>query len=62
MAILFAEINSITDNFDRPTYSDPGELIYALQGKNLSEVLEFDDDGQNDIDILRIKEGSDNKE
>ena len=67
MATLFAEINSVTDNFDRPTYSDPSELIQALQGLHLSEVLEFDDDGadeegQNDIDISRMKEGSDNKD
>ena len=67
MATLFAEINSITDNFDRPTYSDPGELIQALQGLHLSEVLESDDDGadeegKNNIDISRMKEGSDNKD
>jgi hypothetical protein len=44
MATLFAEINAVTDNFDRPTYSDPSELIQALQGLHLSEVLEFDDE------------------
>ena len=43
MATLFAEINSITDNFATPTYSDPDELIQALQGLHLSEILEFDD-------------------
>ena len=67
MATLFADINSITDNFDRPTYSDPSELIQALQGLHLSEALEYDDDdadeeGQNDIDISRMQEGTDNKD
>ena len=65
MATVFAEINSITDNFDRPTYSDPSELIQAIQGLHLSEVLEFDDDGADEEgknDISRMKEGSDNKD
>ena len=63
MATLFAEIKSIMEKFDRLTHSDPGELIQALQGLHLSEVLEYGDDGayeegQNDIDISRMKEDS----
>ena len=56
--------NAITDNFDWPARSDPGERIQALHGLHLSEVIEFNDgvdkDGQNDIDIPT--EGSDNKD
>ena len=47
MATLFAKINSVTDNFDRPRYSDPRELTQELQRLHLSEELEFDDDGAN---------------
>ena len=67
MATLFAEINSITDDYDRPTYNDPGELIQALRRLHLRDTLDFkddsaDDDGQNDIDILRINDGIENKD
>ena len=65
MATLFAEINSITDNFDTPMYNSD-ELIQALQELHLSEILELfdddgaDEDGQNDINISRINTSSDN--
>ena len=67
MATLFVEINCISDNFDRLTYSDPGKLIQTLQGLYLSAILKFhdddaDEDGQNNIEISRMKEGSDNKD
>ena len=67
MATLFAEINSIMEIFDTPTYNDPDELIQALQGLHLSEILEFaddsaDEDGQNDIGISRMNTSSDNND
>ena len=59
MATLFTEINSIMDNFDRPTYNDPDERIQALQGLHMSDILGYDDDGAdeagpNDIEISRM--------
>ena len=55
MRTLFAEINSITDNVATPTYTNPDDMIQALQGLHISELLEFEDDdadedGPNDFE------------
>ena len=52
---LFVEINEVMDNMATPTYTNEDELIQALQGLHVSELLGFDDDGAdedgaNDID------------
>ena len=55
-ALFEIEINAVTDNMATPTYSNEDELIQALQGLHMSEILGFEDDGAdeegpNDIDI-----------
>ena len=45
MQTLFAEINSITDNGATPTYTNTDDMIQALQGLHISELLGFEDDG-----------------
>ena len=63
MQTLFAEINSITDNGATPTYANTDDMIEALQGLHISELLGFEDDGAdeegpNDIDApLRAIQG-----
>ena len=45
MQTLFAEINSVTNNATTPTYTNPDDVIQALQGLHISELLGFEDDG-----------------
>jgi len=61
MQTLFAEINSVTDN--GATYTNTDDMIQALQGLHISELLGFEDngadeEGPNDIDApLRVIQG-----
>ena len=55
MQTLFAEINAVTDNGATPTYTNTDDMIQALQGLHISELLGFEDngadeEGPNDID------------
>ena len=59
---LFAEIDAISDNAATPTYMNPGDMIKALQGLYISELLGLDEDSadeerRNDNDIS-LMEGS----
>jgi len=45
MQTLFAEINSITDNATTQTYTNPDDMIQALQKLHISELLGFEKDG-----------------
>ena len=63
MRTLFVEINSVTDNAPTPTYTNPYNMIQALQGFHISEPLGFEDgadeDGPNDIEApLREIQGN----
>jgi len=64
MQTLFAEINSVTDNVATPTYTNTEDMIQALQGLHISELLGFEDDGAdeegpNDMDApLRAIQGA----
>jgi hypothetical protein len=63
MRTLFAEINAVTENAATPTYTNPDDMIQALQGLHISELLGFEDDGadedgHNDIETpLRAVHG-----
>ena len=52
---LFAEINSVTDNVATPTYTNPDDMIQALQGLHISELLGFEDYGADEDDLTTLK-------
>ena len=54
MATMIAELHAVADTTLVLTYTDPIELSQAIQGLHMPDMLEYDDDGANYIDITRM--------
>ena len=56
---LIDELHAVADTALVPTYTDPLELLQAMQGLHMRDMLGYDDDdvdedGVNGIDITRM--------